>query len=237
MKSLSLIAVILAAFCTGAAITAYVLIRQTDDYESPLVLSRPETSSEPAPAVLDVPSAFLPSRTPSSQVPLTQRNSMTNLEAVAYSPAQTAVLHQSTQLSTPIGSPGTQAQFSTRTDAAAGTHRSKSVRFGVFAPPSDRATSAAHRNETREATPTKSTNPKSATSALPPVETSTQQTSMADSESVFQPSNPPPKKRAPWPRGNFSVEDERARAQMGWQAFADEIFEASLNSPGSETLK
>jgi hypothetical protein len=237
MKSLPLVALILAAFCTGAAITAYVLIGRSDDNEPPRVLSRQDTAAESAPVVLGAPSASLPSITPAPQVPLARRSSMTNLEAVASPPAQAAVLQQSPQPSIPIGSPGAQAQFYTRIHAAAGIPRSKSARFGVSASPSDRATPVANRNDTQHATPTKSTNPKSATPALPPVETSTPQTSIAGSETAFRPSNPAPRKRAPWPRGNFSIEDERARAQMGWQAFADEIFDASLNPPVNGTAK
>jgi hypothetical protein len=238
MKSLPLVALIFAAFCTGAAITAYVLIGSTDDYEPHGHVARPETAAEPGPAAPNAPSPSLQSSAPLPQGSLAARRTLTpNADTITTAPAPAAVLHHGPQSSTPTGPSAVQARFPSRNHAPAGIPQSKSIRFGVSAPPSDRVTPISTRNDTQEATSSKSTNPKSAKSALPPVETSTPQTLPPDSETASHPNNIAPGKRAPWPRGNFSVEDERARAQMGWRAFADEIFEASVNPSVSETTK
>ena len=67
--------------------------------------------------------------------------------------------------------------------------------------------------------PTKTVSPASSETAAPDTSAHSHRTSA------------PVKQRLPWPRGNFTVEQERLRAQIGWQAFADEIFENSINPP------
>jgi hypothetical protein len=39
------------------------------------------------------------------------------------------------------------------------------------------------------------------------------------------PGSADPRRKFQWPRGNLSVEEERERAQYGWQAFADRVFQ------------
>jgi len=49
----------------------------------------------------------------------------------------------------------------------------------------------------------------------------------AEEPSSTQAGAPRPKRQ--WPRGNFTAEEERERAQYGWQAFADRVFDASVS--------
>ena len=160
------------------------------------------------------------------------------MEPVATPAGRAVVFPAGPQPSAAIRSPVMQPTFPTRNHTATPTiPPSEAPQFRTSFTQSDRATAVAHEKGSSEDNLTKPTEPKKEKPASPSDEASATQTPTPGKDTEFQARNAAPRKRAPWPRGNFTVEEQRVRAQIGWQAFADEIFDASINPPENEMMK
>jgi hypothetical protein len=194
-----------------SAIGAATMRTAFEESATPAILERTPASSMVAGSKASGESAASISTTPSSHLPIQEELQI---------PGRT-------QPQLPIESLRSGSRFASQNGWAAGNSASAAKNPGK-APQTVSREVAAENFAAKAKRPTEKPSVAGETTDAP--RSNPSPSSAPRAEEPFSAQARAPRTQRQWPRGNFTVEEERERAQYGWQAFADRVFDDSVGA-------